>query len=90
MEWELILADAVKDNKIRELHLSKVPVLKTADNWKNVEFLGWVDHEMKHSHYRGALVKVNGRLYFVKEATIKAIQQYLKWKARTVIEVVKD
>ena len=37
MEWEKILADSVRDGVIKELHLRKLPVLKTVDNWKKVE-----------------------------------------------------
>jgi len=81
MEWESILADAVQNGKIRELHLSKIPVLK---------LLGWVDHQLKYTHYRGALVKLNEKLFFVRESTIKALQQYMNWKAKNLIQVIKD
>lgn len=90
MEWEYILADAVKDGKIRELYLSKLPVLKTTSNWKKVELVGWVDHQLKYTHYRGALVRLNEKLYFVREATVNALQEFLKWKAKNKIEVTKD
>ncbi len=89
MEWELILADAVKNGSIRELHLSKLPVLKTTSNWKKVELVGWVDHQLKYTHYRGALVRLNEKLYFVREATVNALQGYLKWKVKNKIEVIK-
>ena len=55
MEWEKILADSVKDGVIKELHLRKLPVLKTVDNWKKVELVGWIEHQMKHSYYKGGL-----------------------------------
>ncbi len=90
MEWETILSDAVQNGKIRELYLSKLPVLKTTTNWKKVELLGWIDHQLKFTHYRGALVKLNNKLYFVRENTIKALQQYMNWKVKTLIEVTKD
>ncbi len=90
MEWEIILADAVQNGKIRELHLSKIPVLKTTTNWKRVELLGWIDHQLKYTHYRGALVKLNEKIYFVKENTIQALQEYLSWKAKNTIQVIKD
>jgi hypothetical protein len=90
MEWETILADAVKDGQIRELYLSRVPVLKTTTNWNRVELVGWVDHQMKYTHYRGALVKLNDKLFFVKENTIKALQPYIHWKSKTLIQVIKD
>ena len=90
MEWESILADAVQNGKIRELYLSKLPVLRTTNNWKKVELLGWVDHQLKYTHYRGALVKLNNRLFFVRESTIKALQKYMSWKVKNVIEVTKD
>lgn len=90
MEWETILADSVQNGKIRELHLSKIPLLKTTTNWKKVELLGWIDHQLKYTHYRGALVKLNGKLFFVKENTIKALQEFINWKAKTIIQVTKD
>jgi hypothetical protein len=90
MEWESILADAVQDGKIRELYLSKLPVLKTTTNWKKVELIGWIDHQLKYTHYRGALVKLNNKLFFVRERTIQALQEYVKWKAKNIIEVLKD
>jgi hypothetical protein len=90
MEWEIILSDAVQDGKIRELHLSKLPVLKTTTNWKRVELVGWIDHQLKYTHYRGALVRLNDKLFFVRESTIKALQKFVNWKAKNVIQVIKD
>lgn len=90
MEWDNILADAVQDGKIKELYLSKVPVLKTTDNWKSVELLGWVDHKMRHSHYRGALVKLNSKLYFVQEKTINALREFMEWNFPMEITVLKE
>ena len=90
MEWESILADSVKDGKIRELHLRKLPVLKTTTNWKKVELIGWVDHQLKYTHYKGCLAKLNGKLYFVRENTIKALQEFIDWKVTKKIIVFKD
>jgi hypothetical protein len=90
MEWETILADSVQNGKIRELHLSKIPLLKTTTNWRKVELLGWIDHQLKYTHYRGALVKLNGKLFFVKENTIQALQEFINWKAKNIIQVTKD
>ncbi len=90
MDWDHILTDAVKDGQIRELYLSKVPVLKTANNWKNVELVGWVDHRMRYSHYKGGLVKINGKLYFVKEKTIDALREFMDWNFPQKIMVIPD
>ncbi len=90
MEWEIILADAVKNGMIRELHLRKLPMLKTTANWKGVEMLGWVDHQMKYTHYKGALMKLNDKLYFVRESTINALKPYIKWKTITKIKVIPE
>ncbi|MCL2154483.1 MAG: hypothetical protein FWH53_02335 [Leptospirales bacterium] len=90
MEWERILVDSVKDGAIKELHLRKLPVLKTVDNWKRVELVGLVDHQMKYTHYKGGLVKVNGKLYFVQEKTINALQEFVKLDFPRKIVVVKD
>ena len=90
MEWEKILADSVKNGTIKELYLRKLPVLKTVDNWKKVELVGWVDHQMKYTHYKGGLVKVNGKLYFVQDKTIQALQEFMKLDFPTKIVVVKN
>jgi len=90
MEWEKILVDSVKDGTIKELYLRKLPVLKTVDNWKRVELVGLVDHQMKYTHYKGGLVKVNGKLYFVQDKTIKALQEFVKLDFPRKIVVLKD
>ncbi|MFC1669676.1 hypothetical protein ACFL20_04735 [Spirochaetota bacterium] len=90
MEWERILADAVKNGQIRELHLRKLPLLKTTSNWKNVEILGWVDHQMKYTHYKGGLVKLSDRLYFVREQTIMALKEFMEWKFPQRILVITE
>ena len=88
MEWETILADSVENGTIKELYLKKIPVLKTCDNWKNVEPIGWIDHRMKLSYYKGGLVKLMGKIYFVTETTIKALSPYMDWKFKLRIEVI--
>jgi hypothetical protein len=90
MEWEKILVDSVKDGTIKELYLRKLPVLKTVDNWKRVELVGWVDHKMKYTYYKGGLVKLNGKLYFVEDKTIKALEEFMKWNFPRKIVVLKD
>lgn len=88
MEWESILADAVKDGSIRELHLKKLPVLKTTNNWRKVEPVGWIDHQMKYTHYKGGLVKLNEKLYFVQERTVKAVEEFIKFRFPRKINVI--
>lgn len=90
MEWEKILSESVKGGVIKELHLRKLPMLKTVDNWKKVQLIGWVDHQMKYSHYKGGLVKVNNKLYFVQDKTIKALQEFINWDFPTKIKVILD
>ena len=90
VEWEKLLVDSVVDGTIKELYLRKLPVLKTVDNWKRVEFVGSVDHQMKYAYYKGGLVKLNGKLYFVQEKIINAIREFVKWDANKKITVVKD
>ena len=90
MEWETVLSDSVKNGQIRELHLSRIPVLKTCDNWKNVKPIGWIDHKMRHSNYKGGLVKFNGKIYFVREATLDAIRQYINIRFSQLIVVIPE
>ena len=90
IEWEKTLVDAAKDGKIRELHLRKLPLLKTTTNWKKVELVGWIDYQMKYTYYKGGLVKLNGRLYFVQEKTIQALQEFMEWKFPRRINVIPE
>ena len=90
MEWEKILVDSVKDGTIKELYLRKLPVLRTVDNWKKVEFVGLIDHQMKYTYYKGGLVKLNGKLYFVQDKTIKALEEFMKCEFPRKIVVLKD
>jgi len=90
MEWEKILVDSVKDGVIKELYLRKIPVLKTVDNWRKVELVGWVDYQMKHTYYKGGLVKLGGKLYFVQDKTIKALQEFMEWNFPIKIKVIPE
>lgn len=87
MKWEKILADAVQNGTIRELYLSKVPTLKTVENWNNIKPIGLIDHKTKHAHYKGALVKYNENLYFISDQKINALSQWINWKFPTTIKV---
>lgn len=90
MEWDNILKDAVKDGKIKELYLQKIPVLKNCDNWKKVEPVGWIDHQMKFSYYRGGLVRLSGKLFFVTNRTIDALSEFWELKFPQKIEVIEE
>ena len=90
MEWDSILKDAVHDGTIRELYLKKIPVLKTCDNWRKVEPVGWIDHKMSLAYYKGGLVRLMGRLYFVSENTIDALSEYIEFKFKKRIQVIKE
>ncbi len=90
MEWENILKDAVHEGKIRELYLKKIPVLKTCDNWRDVEPIGWVEHQMELSFYKGGIVRLNGKLYFVTDRTINALSEYIDLKFKLMIEVTDE
>lgn len=88
MQWEKILVDVVQDGQIRELYLTKIPVLKTTSNWKQIEIIGSIDHQTKHAHYKGGLVRLNEKIYFVKENTIKALESFMKFKFPRKISVI--
>jgi hypothetical protein len=90
MDWQIVLADSVQDGKIRELHLRKIPRLKNCYDWNEVEPVGWIDHQMKHAHFKGGLVKLNGKIYFVTDSTINAISEFVKIKFPNKIVVVSD
>ncbi len=89
MEWERLLTDSVKNGQIKELHLRKLPLLKTTTNWKKVELVGWIEHQLKYTFYKGGLVKQNNKLYFVQDSTIKALQEFMNWDFPQKIQVIK-
>jgi hypothetical protein len=90
MEWERLLRNAVKDGKIRELHLRKIPVLRNCDNWTNVEPLGFVDAQLKYTHYKGILVKYQERIFFVTSKTMDALSPFVEWKIKRKLKVIQD
>jgi len=87
MEWERILKDSVKDGTIKELYLRKVPVLKTCENWNDVQEVGLIDHFTKYAHYKGILVKYGERLFYVSEERMQALAPYREWKTKNKIKV---
>ena len=87
MEWEKILRDAVKENSIKELHLRKVPSLKTCEDWKKVAEVGLVDHKTKYAHYKGGLVKYGDRLYFVADQRLEALTPFRAWNFKSKIKI---
>lgn len=87
MEWEKVLREAVKDGAIKELHLRKVPSLKTCEDWTKVSELGLVDHKTKYALYRGGLVKYGDRLFFVSQERLDAVSPFRKWDFKTKIKV---
>ncbi|HNR90411.1 MAG TPA: hypothetical protein PKM65_18890 [Spirochaetota bacterium] len=90
MEWEKVLANAVQDGRIRELHLRKIPRLKTCANWREVEPIGWIDYKMRFAHYKGGIVKLNSKIYFVTEQTLNALSEFISIKFKTTLAVIKD
>jgi hypothetical protein len=88
MEWANVLRDCVKDNKIKELHLSKLPVLKNCENWLNIEIVGEINHQGKVALYKGIIARLNGNLYFVNQRTFDAIQEFIKVRKLPRIEVI--
>ena len=90
MNWDTILQDAVHDGTIRELYLKRLPVLRTCNDWKKVEPLGWVDHRTNLAYYKGGIVKLTGNIYFVSDKTIDALSEFIDIKFKTKIEVIME
>jgi hypothetical protein len=87
MEWEKTLRDSVKNNSIKELHLKKIPTLKSCEDWTKVSEVGTVDHKTKYAHYKGGLVRLGENLYFLPDGTITALSQFRKWNFKAKITV---
>ena len=85
-EW---ITQILSKGKLPEKRLTLLPVLKTCDNWKKVLPLGLVDHHTRLVSYEGALVELDGRLYFVRRQTIAALRKARKWDFPRVISIVQ-
>lgn len=82
-----ILENVRKTGTIPEKKLTLLPVLKTTDNWNKVMPLGLVEHATSFATYRGALVELDGRLYFIRKETIAVLHHDKNWNFPRVIKV---
>ncbi len=89
MNWEHILRDSVKENKIRELHLRNVPILKNCENWMDVKEIGTINHRTKYAQYKGLLVKYGDSLYYISDKKMEALKPFRSWNSRTQISVTE-
>lgn len=83
-EW---IAYILKKGTLPVKRLTLLPVLKTCDNWDKVLLLGLVDHHTNLASYEGALVELDGRLYFVRRQTIAALKDARKWNFPRVVKI---
>lgn len=90
MDWQTIMERHLEDNKVRELHLYQVPLLKTCDNWGAAKELGRIDFKGKHANYNGGLIKYANKIYFIPNARIEALAPYRKWNFKAKIKVITE
>ncbi len=87
IRWENILKDAVKGNRIKELHLRNIPILKNCENWNNVKELGVIDHKTRYAHYKGMIVNYGEGIFYVTDETIDALSPYRSWNKKNKLVV---
>lgn len=85
--------NAADTGKIKADVLKHIPTLVTCENWDKIIIMGSIDHTPAHSpaHYKGALVKYCGGLYFVSQALLNELSKIEKRfkKIKTTIKVVE-
>lgn len=65
--------------------LKSLPALRNC-NWKKVRPLCLIEHSSLITDYKGALVELEGHLYFVSRETLTALQREISWQfPRTVL-----
>lgn len=92
VNWEPVILTLKSDNKIRELYLRNVPVLRNCKNWNDVKEIGLIQHKTKYAYYNGLLVNYGSRLFYVSNEKIEALKPFRSWskkKSITVIDVQK-
>lgn len=90
MELDTLIDRHLEKNELRELHLYKLPILKTCDNWTAVKEVGRIDFDGRHANYNGVLAMYAGRFYFIGDARIEALAPYRKWDMRKKINVIRE
>jgi hypothetical protein len=85
---DIIIQKLLDKGVMWEGHLKALPLLKNCENWMKVKPIGRVDHKLKYSHYKGAIVSYGGKLYFLTEATIDALSPYISWKFPGKIRII--
>jgi len=83
------ITQILNEGTLPERRLTLLPVLKTCDDWKKVLPLGLVDHHTRLAAYEGAVVALEGTLYFVRRRTIAALRTARKWNFPRLISIVK-
>ena len=90
LNWALLAEELREKGSIRELHLYKVPELKTCNNWGLVKELGRIEFKGKYSVYRGGLVEYGGKVFYVPESRIQALARFRKWNFKKDIRVIPE
>jgi len=90
MDIQTLQRQGLDDNKVRELYLYKIPVLKTCDNWGAVKEVGKIDFKGKHANYHGALVQYAENIYFIPHSRLEALAPYRKWNFKKTITVITE
>ncbi len=83
-----ILRNCVKDGKISENHLRHIPKLMNCESWQDAEFLGRVNHKFDHSTMDGGLIKFAGKIYYINNKQITALNYFYKWNTLKEIQVI--
>jgi len=90
LDIQKLVADGLENNRIRELYLYKVPLMKNVEDWNRVKEVGKISFKGKHANYNGGLVEYAGNIYFITENVINALIRYRKWNFTRKIEVITE
>ncbi|MDH5717553.1 MAG: hypothetical protein OEZ22_07925 [Spirochaetia bacterium] len=90
MDLQKLVTDGLEHNRIRELYLYKVPMIKNVEDWTKVQELGKIYFKGKHATFNGGLVKYGNNIYFISDTLIVSLTKYRKWKFSKEIQVVPE
>jgi len=85
-----LVIDGLEHDRIRELYLYKIPVMKTVNNWNDVKEVGSISFKGKHANYNGGLISYKTKIYFITQSTMSALSTLRKWKFKKRIQVVSE
>jgi hypothetical protein len=79
-----------KKGMIFSSNLKRLRKMTDCSDWNACTPLGLVDFVSEFHHWDGGILEFQGYAYYITKKQIAALSQFVNWKFKKVIKVVKD